>query len=98
MRRRNPTSGPSKRNLKKAKTNSVVQGDFTASTRLIWLSALAIPIGVACGLVAVVLQRLIGLFTNIFYFHTFSVPNELLVASAQPSRSVGDPGAGRWRT
>ena len=65
----------------KPKSNVVVQGDFTANSRLIWLCALAIPIGVACGLVAVGLQRLIGLVTNIFYFHTLKVPDELLEAS-----------------
>ena len=41
----------------KAKYSAVNQSDFTANSRLLWLSALAIPIGVVCGLVAVVLQR-----------------------------------------
>jgi chloride channel protein, CIC family len=69
---------PSEKHPAKAKSNTVVQGDFTASTRLIWLSALAIPIGALCALVAIVLQRLIGLFTNIFYFHEFKIPDELV--------------------
>ena len=31
-------------------------------------------VGALCALVAVVLQRLIGLFTNIFYYHSFHIP------------------------
>jgi len=77
-----PTSGPSQKPHNKTKSNSVVKGDFTASTRLIWLSALAIPIGAICAVVAVVLQRLIGLFTNIFYFHSFEIPKELVWPSS----------------
>ena len=53
--------------------------NFTANTRLIWITGLAIPIGMAlCAVVAVVLQRLIGLFTNIFYYRTFAIPDELI--------------------
>ncbi len=52
--------------------------DFTADLRLIWISLLALPIGVLCGFLALVLQRLIGLFTNIFYYQHFSIPTELL--------------------
>jgi H+/Cl- antiporter ClcA len=73
---------PAKKHAGKHKTNSVVQGDFTANSSLIWLSALAIPIGAACALVAVVLQRLIGLFTNIFYYHSFHIPDELVSPAA----------------
>ena len=54
------------------------KGDFTANSRLIWISGLAIPVGALCAVVAVVLQRLIGLFTNIFYFRTFAIPDELV--------------------
>jgi hypothetical protein len=43
------------------------RGDFTANLRLIWLSALAIPTGLVCAYVALLLQRLIGFFTNVFY-------------------------------
>ena len=39
---------PAKKHAGKHKTNSVVQGDFTANSSLIWLSALAIPIGAVC--------------------------------------------------
>jgi H+/Cl- antiporter ClcA len=44
-------------------------GDFTATPRTLWVSALAIPIGIISSYVAVALLRLIGLFTNLFYFH-----------------------------
>ncbi len=44
-------------------------GDFTATSRTLWVSALAIPIGIISSYVAVALLRLIGLFTNLFYFH-----------------------------
>jgi CIC family chloride channel protein len=57
---------------------SIVKGDFTADVRLIWLSALAILIGLLCAVVALVLQRMIGLFTNIFYYQRLSVPAELI--------------------
>ena len=43
-------------------------GDFTASGRIIPLSLLAIVIGVISSFVALGLLRLIGLFTNLFYF------------------------------
>ncbi len=54
------------------------KGDFTADGRLLSLAIMAIPIGLMCAVVAMVLQRLIGLFTNIFYFQTFSVPDHLI--------------------
>src|SRR5579871_6681652 len=54
------------------------KGDFTADLRLVWLAALAVPTGALCGLVALVLQRLIGLFTNLFYYQSLTVPHELI--------------------
>jgi H+/Cl- antiporter ClcA len=48
------------------------KGDFTAGRRLLGISALAVATGAACAGVAVVLLWLIGLFTNLFYYHTFS--------------------------
>ena len=56
----------------------LTKGDFTADRRLIWLSLLAIPVGLACAALALLLQRLIGLFTNLFYFADFSIPGELV--------------------
>ena len=49
------------------------QGDFTADRRLIAISALAIGVGAICGLVAVVLLKLIGLFTNLFFYGRLSM-------------------------
>jgi H+/Cl- antiporter ClcA/CBS domain-containing protein len=43
-------------------------GDFIASPRIISLSLLAVPVGVAGALLAFALLRLIGLFTNLFFF------------------------------
>ncbi|HUI05530.1 MAG TPA: chloride channel protein [Verrucomicrobiae bacterium] len=43
-------------------------GDF----RLGWISLLAAGVGVAGGLIAYLLLKLIGLFTNMFFFHRFS--------------------------
>jgi chloride channel protein, CIC family len=48
-------------------------GDFTATPRVLLLSALAIAIGLLSTGVAFVLLRLIALFTNLFYFHRWSV-------------------------
>lgn len=43
-------------------------GDFTTSLRVLPISCLAMIIGALCAFVALVLLRLIGLFTNLFYF------------------------------
>ena len=47
-------------------------GDFTADPRVIWLSIIAIAIGVLSAFVALALLRLIGLFTNLFFFQRVS--------------------------
>ena len=44
------------------------QGHFTAEVRLVVISAIAMAIGACCALAALVLLRLIDLFTNLFYF------------------------------
>ena len=49
-----------------------VLGDFTATTRLLPISALAVCIGTVAAFVALALLRLIGLFTNLFYFGRWS--------------------------
>jgi CIC family chloride channel protein len=46
-------------------------GDFTATGRMIPLSLLAVAIGLLGAGAAFVLLRLIGLFTNLFFFHRF---------------------------
>jgi CIC family chloride channel protein len=43
-------------------------GDFTMTRRVIPISLLAMVIGLVCAFVALALLRLIGLFTNLFYF------------------------------
>jgi hypothetical protein len=42
--------------------------DFTTTWRVLPISLLATVIGVLCAFVALILLRLIGLFTNLFYF------------------------------
>jgi len=43
-------------------------GDFTTTWRILPISLLAMAIGVVCAYVALALLRLIGLFTNLFYY------------------------------
>ena len=47
-------------------------GDFTTTWRVLPISLLAMVIGVICAFVALALLRLIGLFTNLFYFGRWS--------------------------
>ena len=63
---------------KKPHVSMSEKGDFTANVRLIWITSLAIPVGALCAFVALALQRLIGLFTNLFYYHTLTIPRELV--------------------
>jgi H+/Cl- antiporter ClcA/CBS domain-containing protein len=56
-----------------ALTNGAVRrnaelGDFTTTLRVLPISLLAMGIGVVCAYVALALLRLIGLFTNLFYY------------------------------
>ncbi len=46
-------------------------GDFTTTRRVIPIALLAICIGTVSGFVALALLKLIGLFTNLFFFQTF---------------------------
>ena len=50
------------------KSRNETLGDFTTTWRVILISLLAMVIGVICAFVALALLRLIGLFTNLFYF------------------------------
>jgi chloride channel protein, CIC family len=43
-------------------------GDFTTSRRVLPISALAVAIGIFAAYVAAALLKLIGLFTNVFFF------------------------------
>ena len=47
-------------------------GDFSTTLRVLPISALAVVIGAICAFVALALLRLIGLFTNVFYFGHWS--------------------------
>ena len=47
-------------------------GDFTTTLRVLPISALAMVIGAVCAFVALALLRLIGLFTNLFYYGRWS--------------------------
>jgi CBS domain-containing protein len=47
-------------------------GDFTTTLRVLAISGLAIVIGAVCAVLALLLLRLIGLFTNLFYFGRWS--------------------------
>src|SRR5256885_10468122 len=46
-------------------------GDFTADSGVVVLGAMAALVGVLSAFVALALVRLIGLFTNLAYFHRF---------------------------
>jgi H+/Cl- antiporter ClcA len=47
-------------------------GDFTTTTRVVPIALLAIVIGILSSIVALALLRMIGFFTNLFYFQRFS--------------------------
>src|SRR6202047_448173 len=47
-------------------------GDFSTTLRVLPISGLAMGIGALCAFVALALLRLIGLFTNLFYFGRWS--------------------------
>jgi len=47
-------------------------GDFTTTSHVIFLSAVAIAIGVVSAFVALALLRLIGLFTNLFFYQRWA--------------------------
>ncbi|HET8713104.1 MAG TPA: chloride channel protein [Gemmatimonadales bacterium] len=48
------------------------RGDFTASPRVLVVTIMAVFLGVVGAFVALALTKLIGLFTNLFYFQRFS--------------------------
>jgi len=47
-------------------------GDFTTTLRVLPISGLAMVVGAVCAFVALALLRLIGLFTNLFYYGRWS--------------------------
>ncbi len=57
------------------KRNGIYQeklGDFSVGSRVLKITALAIPIGAVAAVSALILLRLIAFFTNVFYFGRFS--------------------------
>ena len=68
-------------------------GDFTTTPRVIPISLLAIGIGVLSAFVALVLLRLIGLFTNLFFFQRWSTA---LVSPAGNHLGVFGSSSCRW--
>src|ERR1700730_3228076 len=48
-------------------------GDFTSTPRLIWIAGLALPIGYVSAYQALILLKLIGVFTNLFFFQRLSL-------------------------
>ena len=62
-------------------------GDFTTSRRIIPISLIAMGIGVIASFVALGLLRLIGLFTNLFFFHRW---NTTLVSPAGNQLGLGE--------
>src|SRR2546430_4928391 len=47
-------------------------GDFTTTPRMILISLIATAIGIISAFIALILLRLIGLFTNLFFFQRWS--------------------------
>jgi len=62
-------------------------GDFTTTTRVLPIGALAICIGVFAAYVAAALLRLINFFTNLFFFQRFSIE------AASPAAAANHLGA-----
>jgi chloride channel protein, CIC family len=58
--------------LKAAANSPEELGDFTTTRRVLPISGLAMVIGAVCAVLALALLRLIGLFTNLFYFGRWS--------------------------
>ena len=75
LRAQHRLSGLGERLRKEKDTRASVEsklGDFTADARLLWLSALALVVGLLCALIAIVLLGLIGFFTNLFFYQRLS--------------------------
>lgn len=77
-------ASPSSLSPRSASWDGSLLADFSADRRLIWLSLLAVPLGVVCAVVALLLIRLIAFFTNIFYFGRLAVPESLVMPADSP--------------
>jgi len=62
------TISSSQPKIQKAAGRHEELGDFSTTLRVLPISALAVAIGAICAFVALALLRLIGVFTNLFYF------------------------------
>jgi H+/Cl- antiporter ClcA len=71
-------------NQETKRKNGARLGDFTVGARVLAIAALAIPIGAVAAVCALILLRLIALFTNIFYFGRFST-----AANSPPNHHLG---------
>src|SRR5205807_4015669 len=69
-------------------------GDFTADSRVVMLAAMAALVGAISALVALALVRLIGLFTNLAYFHRFDTSFASPAGNALGLWAVGVPVVG----
>ena len=73
MLRKRKTSGANRQPGEDIASQSwATLGDFTTTLRVLPISALAMVIGAVCALVALALLRLIGFFTNLFYYGRWS--------------------------
>ncbi len=53
------------------------RGDFTADVRLLKIAAIAVVVGSLCAVAAVILLKLIDLFTNLFYYGSLSLVHRI---------------------
>src|SRR5205809_1761678 len=70
-------------------------GDFTATLRLVPISLIAVAIALLSACVALALLRLIGLFTNLFFFQRWDFA--LVSPGGEPARRGRGPRARRRR-
>jgi CIC family chloride channel protein len=69
-------------------------GDFTTTPRVLLISALATAIGLVSAFIALALLKLIGLFTNLFFFHRWSLAMVSPAANRLGAWEVAVPVAG----
>ncbi len=63
----NPALGPRTAGPSEPAINEKLR-DFTMTPRVLWISTLAVVVGLVSAVVALVLMRLIGLMTNLFFY------------------------------
>jgi Chloride channel protein EriC len=70
------------------------RGDFFSNPRMPWMAALAVPVGLLSTLAAFVLVNLIHLFTNLFFFASFSFADRSPAANTLGLWVIAIPVAG----